>query len=272
MVPVIHRPQSPPKPLKKNIVGNQQPHFHRPPIVQRKNPTAPSPPKVRSATSVSQRVIQPYTEEQIVALGKIGKVSTNKRYILVYDDVLYVKNGIPAPHNFIADTDVMIEEFKHDGAKYRAYKHDGLFMKDCLHTAEELINQKKLDYGKGTYSRVRGLGLVFGREDDINAQYAQRVKDKKLPHDEKANPDVGQAYAIVETGSVDKYPYHAAAVVAKDGNDTVTIEVSAGSKDAKDYNTPGELHMYEIGGGGKSFHSDCKAIYDKPITIVIVPK
>lgn len=245
--------------------------MRRPPIVQRKNPTAPSPLKIRNATSVSHRVIQPYTEEQIVALGKIGKVSTNKRYILAYDDVLYVKNGVPAPHNFIADTDVMIEEFKHNGEKYKAHKHDGLFLKDCLHTAEELINQSELKYASGTYSRVRGIKLVFGRDEDRNKEYAIREKDKGHPHNEAANPGVGQAYAIVETGSRGKYPYHAAAVVAKDGDDTVTIEVSAGSKDAKDRNTQGELHMYEIG-GGKSFHSDCKAIYNKPVTIVIVPK
>lgn len=64
-------------------------------------------------------------------------------------------------------------------------------------------------------------------------------------------------------------PYHAAAVVGRDGDDAITLETWAG----KGASLP-RAAMYQAGTGGKSFHSHWSRVYfsgTKPITVVIGP-
>jgi len=293
--PSVYRPQPVPRVLQAKTasplaVNKRTPpvsSFVRPPvasqlqkpnvkgIVQRKAAPVSAWPAAPRRSMNTPRVLQPYTEAKIPNLGNTeAKVSASEQYILPYNTVLYVRADAAAPRGFVRDKTVRTEQFNYNGARYTAYKHGGSFLKDCLHTAEELINQRQLLVNRATYSRVRGSRLVFGQEEEgKNIECARREQKDGHPVNERANPDVGQAYVIVGTGKPGKYPYHAAAVVAKDGNDTITVEVEAGYTDARDDDrtTEGELHIYEIG-GNKSFHADCQKDYDQPITIVIVPK
>ncbi|HEU4432067.1 MAG TPA: hypothetical protein VFR51_01640 [Pyrinomonadaceae bacterium] len=244
-------------------------------IVQRKSAPLLARPTAQSRPMTARPVVQLYSTKKIANLNnKTAKVSASEHYIVAYEDILFVRTGAAVPHGFVRDTDVQVDQFDYNGSTYCAYKYNGLFLKDCLHTAEELINQKQLQFNKETSSRVKGIGLVFGQaKSGKNIEYAKREASDGHPVNERADPAVGEAYAIVGTGNPGKYPYHAAAVVAKDGNDTVTLEVSADYTDARDDDrtTEGELCMYEIG-GNKSFHTECAGDYDQPITIVIVRK
>jgi hypothetical protein len=88
------------------------------------------------------------------------------------------------------------------------------------------------------------------------------------PTNENALPDVGEAYALVNLSVKQDHPhepftspYHAAAVVAKDGNDRVTIEVFARAENAK-YSATGSYKMY--GAGKQSFHDYWVGEYYRP--------
>ena len=284
VAPAPYRPNAVPRVLQTKLATGQRfptaPSIRQPPArqtqqvhlkntVQRRK--AFPHPNVGSRPAGPRQAIQLYSTGNIPPLKASGQISANENYILVYDDVLYIKSTATVPAGFVRDRDVSIDEFDYNGARYSAYKFDGLFLKDCLHTAEELINQKYLDYGKGTYSKVKGIKRVFGQSEDKNVEYALKEKHEGHRVDEQANPGVNEAYVIIGTTGRGKYPYHGAAVVAKDGNDTVTLEVSAGYTDAQDRDTAGELCMYEIG-GNKSFHSTHKGDHNDPVTIVIVPK
>lgn len=261
--PPVYRPQAVPRVLQAKAASH--------PSINKRTPAGPS---VRPAVPFgnARPVVQLYSIKQVPALKANVKVSTNEHYIVWYDDVMYIRQGATVPRGFVNDRQVLPPQFDYNHATYYAYSYAGLFLKDCLHTAEELINQRELEFNTQTSSRVKGIGRVFGQPGDKNVKYAKREQEKGLnPVNEAANPAVNEAYAIVNTGQPSEWPYHAAAVVAKDGNDTVTLEVCATSEDAKRRNTKGNLRMYEIG-GDKSFHAEHKGAFDQPITIVIVPK
>ena len=146
-----------------------------------------------------------------------------------------------------------------------------------MHTAEEIGADKKLQPGKVQSKvhgkRKQGKSVPFGESDDDNIEAAEAYA-----LDDRAAPKVGQAYVIVNKewpGGV-KYPYHAAGVVAVDGKDRVTLEVCAGSQDAKSRNTYGKYSMYTTGSGaGDKFHShwvDSFFDEDESATVVIEPK
>jgi len=137
----------------------------------------------------------------------------------------------------------------------------------------------------------------LGIPDNFEAIQLANSVQQLFPHqvDSAANPSVGQAFLIVERNWVSNamhgggqvnpddpasgpggplgFPYHAAAVVAEDGADKVTLEGMAGSSDAQDTDPrqPGMFDMYAVNGGTSSFHGRHGGSFSNPITIVIKP-
>jgi hypothetical protein len=112
----------------------------------------------------------------------------------------------------------------------------------------------------------------FGRSRTNNQQVAKPNRQGI-----NAAPNRGQAFVIVSMDMQSKYPFHAAAVVAEDKDDRVTIEVFATDQDAKDTDrtTAGDFQMYALGDLTHSFHgvwNENDGFGDaEPCTIVIEP-
>jgi hypothetical protein len=165
------------------------------------------------------------------------------------------------------------DKMKPNGETYYRWEGSTNFLKDCLHTAEEIMANKTFSYEKGAiHSQSRDSSKDIGVDDSTNKSIASTLSSGKGKVDDKADPAAGEAYLIVETGTVKSYPYHAAAVVAVDGTDRVTLEMFAGTTDAKDSERkyPGKFAMY--GDGKQSFHDAFKDSFSAPVTIVLKTK
>ncbi|WP_270037385.1 hypothetical protein [Solirubrobacter ginsenosidimutans] len=164
-------------------------------------------------------------------------------------------------------------------ADYIEYAPSMGFITDCLHTAEEIVHGKSLAQ-EGDYTKVAGTGEAFGLGEDENIKAAKKYKkeaDKlggKAPVNDGAAPGVGQAFVIVDTTpkknkSSFRYPYHAAGVIARDGDDAVTMEMFASDEDAMDVDRGSEPPQFQMYGPGLTFHSAWSSHYATPVTIVI---
>lgn len=209
-----------------------------------------------------------------------GELSKNGSYLILQNDRkrIYVPTvSVPFFCKSVTPTIVF------QGVSYNAFDPQQFFLHDCLHTAEEVMYRGQLPLGadrskvvvkpKTTRTRkIIGKPTKFGEGKAENMRAAQ---DNRKDCD--ADPVIGQAYVIVSLDPKSKYPYHAAAVVAKDGDDTVTLEVIAGNQDAKqkDRSAPGHFYMYTIGDLANSFHAKWSGLGYfgrlKPCTIVIEP-
>jgi hypothetical protein len=150
---------------------------------------------------------------------------------------------------------------------YEVVPNQSKYFKDCLTTAEDLICN---DYPEKMPNYVRShlrnnSNLETGDRDDKNWAIANQYNNGI-----DADPDIGQAFFTVydgkkntltsKTGEMDlcsTWPYHAAAVVGKDKNDRITLEVFAGSSDATVRKT--DLYsfgMWKVGHPEDSFHGD----------------
>jgi hypothetical protein len=173
-----------------------------------------------------------------------------------------------------------------NGKNYQEYQIRRWLLKDCLHAAEEIINNLpgELPSGhelpatatgdEGRYSLIHGKGKgkrKFGDSDEANiknARESERAKNKD------ANPGVDEAFIIVATKVRKKAmsPYHAAAVVGVDGNDRITLE----EWDSYGEVSRGVARMYTVGSTSKSFHGvwGGRGRYfgsHNPITVVLEP-
>ena len=154
---------------------------------------------------------------------------------------------------------------------YHLHKPTGKFLKDCLHTAEEIMHKKQFTAKQADVrSIVKATGEAFGSDSAENKSAVQASLAEKEPVDRDAEPDVGEAYLMYELGKikVDAYEYHAAAVIARDRGDTVTIEVLGGVTAATKRSETGTFRMYSP---GEPFHSVWARYFQKPVTIVISP-
>ncbi|TGZ15386.1 hypothetical protein DV517_03590 [Streptomyces sp. S816] len=145
------------------------------------------------------------------------------------------------------------------GATYHRYSLGGDVLNQCLHVAEEIINDRvnQLPHGQyastiDTHSNKNGDRTeFFGQpKDGTNRRMAREFTGAR---DEAANPQVGQAFVIValRPGEREMSQFHAAAVVARDGDDCVTLEAFAGTEEQLE---PAAARMYTVNGGGDSFH------------------
>jgi hypothetical protein len=204
--------------------------------------------------------IQRYSTATIDGLGGAGKLSQSGNYFLpdVYGgELIYVKAGAAAPRNSTPHRSAITVS----QGTYQGYAPPmKQFFRDCLHTAEEIISGTKLDYKEGgDYSKVAGTGEIFGVDTQQNVARATRQSQG-----DAASPSMGQAYVIVNTDwpSGAGAPYHAAGVVAVDGNDRITLEVFATSTEAKRRTESGGYKMYSVASGsGDLFHSYWQANY-----------
>src|SRR6185437_3488805 len=162
---------------------------------------------------------------------------------------------------------------------YTPYQVGRHVLRDCLHAAEEIINEAPGELeqaddqgGGGLHSTIKVKGKRgrtetrdFGEGYDENVELAKKFAGQK---NTAADPQVGEAFVIIATSPHGKMsPYHAAAVVGRDGDDAVTLETWAG----KGASLP-RAAMYQAGTGGKSFHSHWSKVYfggTGPVTVVI---
>jgi hypothetical protein len=162
---------------------------------------------------------------------------------------------------------------------YTSYEVGRQVRRDCLHAAEELINNKsgELEEGGGLHSTIdvttSGGGRTreqFGTDCVDNIDFALRFVGRR---DKDADPQAGEAFIIVVTTPSTRKaisPYHAAAVVGRDGNDAVTLE----TWDSTGTSLP-KADMYEVGDATNSFHAYWERMYFKrgtnPTTVVLRP-
>lgn len=134
------------------------------------------------------------------------------------------------------------------------YAHMSQFINDCLQFVEGLVIGEPSYRGERSMLRPLGSRIPFGQSDGRNMQVANM---KRVIQNEHANPNIGEAYAIVRTGDLwdDVVPYHIAYVLAKDGNSNITIEADAGTKLRKPV-----FDIYSvISDSGETFHDRYKA-------------
>jgi hypothetical protein len=241
-----------------------------PPVARAVLPAVPPSPRPAPApppAPAGSRSIQPYSE--IKLSGKEGKLSANGHYF-VAGGQLWVHAAATAPKACTQYVDKMCPKGK---GTYYQWVGATSFLKDCLHTAEEIMAGKTFSYEKGGIrSQSRDSKESIGVSDAENQRIALALSRAGGSVDAGADPAAGEAYLIVEVGAFKTYPYHAAGVVAVDGTDRVTLEMFAGTQDAKDSERkfPGKFEMY--GSGAQSFHNTYAGSFTTPATIVLRPK
>ncbi len=241
-----------------------------PPVARAVLPSVPHAPRLTPApppVPAGSRSIQPYSE--IKLSGKEGKLSTNGHYF-VAGGQLWVHAAATAPKACSQTIDTIRPKEK---GTYYQWVGATSFLKDCLHTAEEIMAGKIFSYEKGGIrSQARDSKESIGVSDAENQRIALALSRAGGSVNASADPAAGDAYLIVEVGALKTYPYHAAGVVAVDGTDRVTLEMFAGTQDAKDSERkfPGKFEMY--GSGAQSFHNTYASSFTTPATIVLKPK
>lgn len=154
-----------------------------------------------------------------------------------------------------------VQTFTPPGGSADTYVHlqsNGRYFRDCLVTAEDLINNAypSLSGTGGIRSHAVATGDNFGEGHDENIALAKKLRNSYSGQvDRDAAPTVGQAYVIVSLYKTSEFPYHAAAVIASDGNSRVTLEVFASGVDSRARNQDGGYEIYSVlSGSGRTFH------------------
>ncbi|GAA1235280.1 hypothetical protein GCM10009665_26800 [Kitasatospora nipponensis] len=201
-------------------------------------------------------------------------VSQNDHYAIRQNDgSLWALQG-QAVHPALRLTHVSQDLFN-NGAQYDQYQLNRVIVNDCLHTAEEIMNNAvgELRTQAGLHSTIAQNGAGPA---DFGAGYAPNIalaQNYPGPRNARATPAVGEAYLSIATTPPADFalsPYHAAAVVAVDGNDHVTLEAWAGPGTS----AGAAASMYTVG-GARSFHRHWAARYfprgSGQLTVVLSP-
>lgn len=183
---------------------------------------------------------------------------------------LYVKKSLRFSHPFLVNIG--------ERGDYDIFQYDGKCVKDCLQFSESLACGIK-DYKETkTQWKEKITGLSFGCNVKKNIEIAQKVLEKYPDYNsETVNPDVGEAFAIVDLHPTKKYDYHAEFVIAKDGVDRITLSTLGGYEDAIQYGEiihrgRAEFDIYSIHPNEDTFYSRWREDYDHPIVLVLCPK
>jgi len=132
---------------------------------------------------------------------------------------------------------------------------------DCLILAESLSVDIPGYQSTKCHFREKNTNLVFGFNDPQNIRISN---NPSAIQNELANPDVGDAYAVVRRRLVKgKVPYHIAYVLFKDGNTNITMEADAGNPKLE-YPV---FDIYDI--NEKTFHHAFSELYHPATTIVL---
>jgi hypothetical protein len=170
-----------------------------------------------------------------------------------------------------------------NNGKYLEFQSAEEYMADCCHTAEEIMVGEELEFGMEDQTEVAGTNYVWGSDQPAKqALVVSYGRSNPGSVNNSANPRVGQAYAILRNGAAaeGESPFHVAAVVARDGSTTITMEVSASQFDAVDRDTQPEFYMYTTdandNSGLQTFHetfatnegygTDATTVVIEPIT------
>jgi len=222
-----------------------------------------------------QRIAQ-HAEE-----GVDYELSENGLFAIVRGDRRNVAVSEALAHNEAGDRTI-------NGQPYLEYQVRRWILADCLHTAEEIMNNlpgqlhsaRELEWegapeDEGSYSRIRSKGEKpfepFGVSDEDNIQVARGFDG---PKNKNAAPGIGEAFIILRTkepkDDEPMSPYHAAAVVGVDGRDRITLE----EWDDRGKVSRGKAGMYTVGDAAVSFHGfwgSRGGYFGKvaPITVVI---
>ncbi|TRV77834.1 DUF4157 domain-containing protein [Streptomyces sp. 130] len=205
--------------------------------------------------------VQRYTDVEVD--GQKLRVSENGLF-LTYPETPYVWVRDDAPANSIAPAlrRADNEATQWNGGTYFKHWLGSDVQQDCLHAAEEIINNRvgELAWGEAEYSTIEttnrrsGPTEVFGQADPTNRRQARQYAGAK---NEMADPQAGEAFVIVVTKpdpTKEMSQFHAGAVVARDGNDCVVLEAWS------DGNSPPNLaaadsEIYTVGDLQRSFHA-----------------
>lgn len=207
--------------------------------------------------------------QRVMVNGQAASLSSGGQYLILDNDKshLYVRQGVVAPRYCRTSAGPPVI---YSGTTYIQHEPVRKFLRDCLHSAEEIIWNGELDLGE---IRTKVGNAQFGDSEAGNIAIANAQRNAAGAN-QHASPAVGQAYALVSTVPDSKYPYHAAGVLAVDGNDRVTLEVFAGAEDAQQHEReePGSFEMY-ASAPGQTFHDVWSAadvfVHTNPVTVVI---
>jgi hypothetical protein len=170
--------------------------------------------------------------------------------------VIFIHKDVTIPKKWL--TSVNTRSHK-DMTAYRAA--NPLEPNDCLILAESLSADIPKYQSTKCHFREKNTKLIFGYTDSQNIRIA---KTPAAIQNKRANPDVGDAYAIVRTEIIENNaPYHIAYVLFKDGNTNITMEADAGDPDLK---FP-IFDMYD--NNEKTFHGQFSELYEPATTIVL---
>lgn len=192
------------------------------------------------------------------------KFSENKKFAINVNDasVLLIKPSVDKTplHPWIVEIDKTTKG-------YQSYNIVNNFSKgenDCLNFAESLTTGI-WGYQKNSCAlKEKKSKKVFGDTYEKNIQLASKLGEIL---NDKANPEVGEVYAIVRKKDLEgDHPYHIAYVIAKDGDTSITVEADAGDPERK---TP-VFDMYNL--TTDTFHSRYKDSFYPASTIVLIKK
>lgn len=171
-------------------------------------------------------------------------------------DIIFIHRDVPIPSKWLNPIRM---NSPRDMIAYRAA--NPLEPNDCLILAESLsVDIPKYQSTKCQF-REKNTNLVFGFNDPQNIKISN---NPSAIQNERANPDVGEAYAVVRRRLVKgKVPYHIAYVLFKDGNTNITMEADAGDPDLK-------YPVFDIyDNNEKTFHDAFSELYHPATTIVL---
>lgn len=166
-----------------------------------------------------------------------------------------------------------ISEFFVNGAVVKEYVPSNKFLHDCLHTAEEIMYGQALQQGE-IRSREVSSELPFGKNVLGNWQAARAAEDDQS--NQNANPGLGGAYVTTtryaeDIGGGVRCQFHAAAVVAVDGSDHITLEIF-GNPDEPNRDGNATYSIYNSApDSGLTFHDNWINTFKNGITISVEP-
>jgi hypothetical protein len=148
------------------------------------------------------------------------------------------------------------------------YKPDtGLF--DRMIGVIDVTEKEEQKKGKGGIEpalQVKGTTNIFGVTDKKNIALSKKYPEDDKDH--KANPAVGESYAIININKKDNdgsNPYHIGFVLCKDNNLNITIEAFADQ--GTDFVV--KFSIYDTKDPLYTFHSSYKMLFDNSTTIIL---